>query len=231
LRNECNDCLTEYRKKNKQYTIQYNKQYWLKTQDDQKEKNKIWRQNNQEHIKEKQKEYREIYGKEIDKKQWAKRKNDEEYKKKFKLYRNKYEKEKRKNDINFKLKQNVGRRIREVLTNFGFVKSDKTLNYVGCNLQDLQNHLQSTFKEGMSWGNYGKEWHIDQIIPCSAWKLSNENELKMCFHYTNLQALWASDNIYKKDNFDQEDMDKFIEHFNKSINIDNKDDKKLLTII
>ena len=212
LRNECNDCLSEYRIKNKEKKTEYNKQYWLKTQEEQKEKNKIWRENNQEHIKEKQKEYREIHGKEIDKKQWEKRKNDEEYKTKFKLYRNKLEQEKRKYDVQFKLKQNISRRIRDLLTNFGINKSERTVYYVGCNLQDLRNHLESTFHEGMSWENYG-EWHIDHIIPCSSWNLADEKELRMCFHYTNLQALWASDNIEKKDHYNLEEKEKYIEQF------------------
>lgn len=165
LRRECNDCLSEYRKENKDKKTEYNKKYWEKTQEEQKEKNKIWRENNQEHIKEKNKEYRLLHGKEIDQKQWEKRKNDEGYLKKQAIRRKEHDKNKRKNDINFKLKQNVSRRIREVLTNFSLTKSERTVEYVGCNLQDLRVHLDSTFKEGMTWDNYGK-WHIDHIIPC-----------------------------------------------------------------
>jgi len=212
LRHECNHCLTEYRKKNKERMTEYNKKYWEKTQEEQKEKSKIWRQNNQEHIKEKYKEYRLLHGKEIDKKQWQKRKNDEEYRSKHNDYINKLHAEKRKTDINFKLKQNVSRRIREVLTNFSLIKSERTIEYVGCNLQDLRVHLESTFKEGMTWENYG-EWHIDHIIPCSSWNLADKKELKMCFHYSNLQALWASENIHKKDNYKEEEKIKYIQNF------------------
>lgn len=220
LRHECKECLSETRKKNKEQKTEYNKQYWLKTQEEQKEKNKIWRENNQEHIKEKQKEYRQINGKEIDKKQWEKRKNDEEYKKKQAISRRKYENEKLKTDVQYKLKKNMRRRIREMLTNFGIDKSERTVYYVGCNLQDLRNHLENTFQEGMTWENYG-EWHIDHIIPCSSWNLADEKELRMCFHYTNLQALWASENIEKKDHFEPEEKKKYMEKMNPSIIYDN----------
>ena len=48
----------------------------------------------------------------------------------------------------------------------------------------------------MSWDNQG-EWHIDHIIPCASFDLTNEEEQEKCFHYTNLQPLWAIDNMVK----------------------------------
>ena len=51
---------------------------------------------------------------------------------------------------------------------------------------------------GMTWDNYG-EWHIDHIKPCSSFNMLIEEERKRCFHYTNLQPLWAIDNIKKSD--------------------------------
>jgi len=49
----------------------------------------------------------------------------------------------------------------------------------------------------MTWSNYGKGWHIDHIKPCASFDLSNPEQQKICFHYTNLQPLWAIDNIKK----------------------------------
>jgi hypothetical protein len=48
----------------------------------------------------------------------------------------------------------------------------------------------------MTKENYGK-WHVDHIIPCAAFNFNNEEEQRRCFHYTNLQPLWAEENIKK----------------------------------
>jgi hypothetical protein len=56
--------------------------------------------------------------------------------------------------------------------------------------------LEGKFKERMSWENHG-DWHIDHIKPCASFNLLDEEEKKKCFHYTNLQLLWASENLSK----------------------------------
>jgi hypothetical protein len=48
----------------------------------------------------------------------------------------------------------------------------------------------------MSWGNYG-QWHIDHIIPLSSFNLLEEQQFKIACHYTNLQPLWAKENLSK----------------------------------
>lgn len=57
-------------------------------------------------------------------------------------------------------------------------------------------HLENLFVEGMSWGKHG-EWHIDHIKPCISFDLTIPQQQKECFHYTNLQPLWAKDNLVK----------------------------------
>ena len=73
----------------------------------------------------------------------------------------------RDNDIKFKLRCSIASRIRET------IKSKRTLEIIGCSLIELKEHLESQFKEGMSWDNYGvKGWHIDHIKPCALFDLS-----------------------------------------------------------
>jgi hypothetical protein len=73
-------------------------------------------------------------------------------------------------------------------------------NLLGCSINDCKTHIESKFKLGMTWENYGhKTWHIDHIIPYSFFDLSDEEQVKKCFHYTNLQPLWAEENYKKRD--------------------------------
>jgi len=78
-------------------------------------------------------------------------------------------------------------------------KPTSTEELVGCSFEFLCKYLESHFQDGMSWDNRN-EWHIDHIIPLSL--ASNEYELKTLFHYTNLQPMWAEDNLSKSDNVD-----------------------------
>lgn len=72
----------------------------------------------------------------------------------------------------------------------------KTMELLGCSLDHATKHLESKFTTGMAWENYG-EWHIDHIKPCASFNLEDPEEQKKCFHWTNLQPLWAIDNIRK----------------------------------
>lgn len=67
---------------------------------------------------------------------------------------------------------------------------------LGCSVDELKLLLESKFTEGMNWDNYG-QWHIDHIKPLSKFDLTNPQELLKACHYTNLQPLWAKDNIVK----------------------------------
>ena len=74
--------------------------------------------------------------------------------------------------------------------------NNKTFEIVGCTPQELKDHLEKHFKEGMTWENYGLYgWHIDHIIPLAS--AETEEELLKLFHYTNLQPLWAEENLLK----------------------------------
>lgn len=78
----------------------------------------------------------------------------------------------------------------------GLEKDKKTLDMIGCSGRDLANHLESQFEPGMTLENHG-EWHIDHIRPISSFDLSDPEQVRVCFHYTNLQPLWKRDNLVK----------------------------------
>src|SRR5258708_1385726 len=113
----------------------------------------------------------------------AGRKNKNQY------YRKRYH-----NDLVFRLIALLRVRFREALT--GRRKSTRTLKLLGCSVKELKIHLERQFPSGMSWENREK-WHIDHIIPCSKFDLADPAQQRACFHYSNLQPLWAVDNIRK----------------------------------
>jgi len=72
------------------------------------------------------------------------------------------------------------------------------MELIGCSVEVLWSHIESQFTTGMTKENYGVHgWHIDHIIPCDSFDFSDPEQQKQCFHYTNLQPLWAKDNIAK----------------------------------
>lgn len=75
-------------------------------------------------------------------------------------------------------------------------KSKSTMKYIGCTIRELREYVEAKFTDGMSWDNYGK-WHMDHIVPVSAFDQTNEDDLHKCWHYTNFQPLWGADNISK----------------------------------
>lgn len=122
------------------------------------------------------------------------KKNQKKYVIKNRIKINKYVTNKRNTDINFKLSTNLRHRVWSALV--GVLKSDRTFNLIGCDIEFLKQYLESKFQPGMTWENYG-DWHIDHIIPCASFDLIKEEEQRKCFHYTNLQPLWQTDNLSK----------------------------------
>lgn len=110
-------------------------------------------------------------------------------------------------NTNFKLRCNLRCRVLSALK--GNSKSASTMELIGCSIKFARDYLESKFTERMTWDNHGtgyhgkgmKEWHIDHIKPCASFDLSKPEEQRKCFHYTNLQPLWATHNLIKSDNY------------------------------
>lgn len=195
-----NDCYVKHRAKgfcNKHYKAQYfqlnkekiyknpkriifRKRYYTNNKNKEQKQHKIWRLKN--------KNYRKQYMR-----NWAISNI-----KARRSYSRKYLSERRKKDPLFKLKNNITCRLRK------FIKGSGKLEYLKCSVEFLRSYLESKFKSGMTWENHGLfGWHIDHIIPLSSANTKKEL-IKLC-HYTNLQPLWAIDNLKKGNTYESTD--------------------------
>jgi len=126
--------------------------------------------------------------------------NKEKYKTRNRIYWAKhgreYQKKRLLNDPQFKISKTLRTRINNALVNN--TKSKSTIELLGCSIEFLKSYLESKFEPGMDWGNHTKYgWHIDHIKPCISFDLSKPEEQAKCFHYSNLQPLWAEENLSK----------------------------------
>jgi hypothetical protein len=159
------------------------KKYYINNENKIKKYQKEYYKNNEQYILYRVKNYRQ---ENID----SIREYDNLRREDRKDYLNEYTKIRRQNDVLFRLSCNLRNRTRKFLKN----KSKSTKEIIGIEPNELRLYLESKFVDGMNWNNYGY-WHIDHIIPLSSAK--NENELVKLCHYTNLQPLFAKDNIIK----------------------------------
>jgi hypothetical protein len=120
------------------------------------------------------------------------RKNDIE------KYRQQMREHARKRRLNIKnrIRLNLGTRLYLAVNK----KHGNTMELTGCSKDELMKHLESKFTHGMNWDNYG-EWHIDHIKPCASFDLTQPGEQQKCFHWSNLQPLWAIENMKKGSNY------------------------------
>ena len=163
---------SEYHLKNKEKIKEYNKEYHLKN------KEKILEYSKEYYLKNKKKLLEQI----------------KQYQLKNREKINNRQKNRRKTDPNYKLVDCLRRRLNHAIK--GTSKSKSTLKLLGCTIEQFWIHLEKQFQPGMTRDNHG-EYHIDHIRPCSSFDLTDPKQQAKCFHYTNLQPLWAKENISK----------------------------------
>lgn len=118
-----------------------------------------------------------------------------QYKQKRKRIRRMQENQRRKTDLNFKIRKNLRTRVWHAIKT---KKPGSAILELGCTVEQLKFHLQDQFQPGMSWDNYGLHgWHIDHIKPLANFDLTNSQQFSEACRYTNLQPLWAEDNLRK----------------------------------
>lgn len=125
-----------------------------------------------------------------------------EYKRTHREQRREYD-----NLLEVKLANKIRKRIKKAIkTGYRLGKFEE---FVGCSTSELKDYIETKFYinhetgEAMAWDNYGfYGWHLDHIIPLSSFDLTDPKQLKKACHYTNLQPLWAKDNLQKGSKLD-----------------------------
>lgn len=104
----------------------------------------------------------------------------------------------RRTDPSFRLKSNTRTALWTCLKERSVAKYRSTFILLGYSIEELMNHLESLFTEGMSWDNYG-EWHVDHKIPMNSFNFESTDDIgfKECWKLNNLQPLWGPDNLSK----------------------------------
>lgn len=104
------------------------------------------------------------------------------------------------NDPVFNLAIKTRRRIHMAMRDceFGTRRKDSVIGLLGCSYLQLKVHIEALFTPGMTWGKcFSGEIHLDHKRPCASFNLLDEKQQRKCFHYTNLQPLWAKENMRK----------------------------------
>ena len=104
-------------------------------------------------------------------------------------------------DPHYKIKKNLRSRFRHALKRSKdgkAVKCGHTLDMLGCSMDFFIKHIEEQFEPGMSWSNHGfSGFHIDHVIPCASFDLTDPEQQKKCFHFSNMQPMWASEKLSK----------------------------------
>lgn len=168
--------LEKYQEENKEGLKEYRKKYYLKNRDKILKYHIDYDCENRDKLKE--------YGKE-----WR-------FKNKDSI--NSKARNKKKTNIQFKMATILRGRLSVALKSAKAKKYFKTFDLLGCDIDFFIKYIESQFKEEMAWGKFGVEGiHIDHIKPCALFDLTDVGQQKECFHYSNLQPLWAFDNLSK----------------------------------
>jgi len=116
-------------------------------------------------------------------------------------YGSKYSKNRYNTDPAFKLSSLLRSRFHHAL--IGGYKIQSITDLLGCSIEECKQHLEAQFKPEMNWENHGKYWEIDHIKPCASFDLTDIEQQKQCFHYTNLQPLIKKDNRIKSSKYEE----------------------------
>lgn len=162
--------------KYKEKRLEYSKNYFTKNREKVCEMNRLYYRRNIEKCKARAKQYNNNPINKI---------------KTIEYNRNRY-----KNNVQFKLGHNLRGRIQQAVKKQNTKKVISAEKLIGCTVEYFKKYLEKLWQPGMCWENYKYDgWHIDHIKPCNTFDLTDPEQQKQCFHYTNLRPLWAKDNL------------------------------------
>ena len=187
-----------YYLKNKVYHNEQSKYHYRKNRAKVQEQHRQWKLANKEKLRkhyfsesnQKRLTAYNLKNKERDKK--GRKERDRRNRKKL----NAYQMHRKRTDPSFKLKHQLRNRIWIALKRTGSHKSAHTMELIGCTIDELWTHLESKFKPWMTRENHGV-WHVDHIKACAKFDLTDPVQQRQCFHWSNLQPLWAHENLSK----------------------------------
>lgn len=192
-RKKKSEYMKEYTRKNSQHINANRRKNWLLTSYVKKTQSKKWRENNKEKIAEIDKAYREANKEKIALNKRNYYLKNREYLIKVNVARNI---ERRKVDVIHNLKSKLRTQIVVNLIKRKYKKCLKTEELLGADIETVKAHIESLFASDMTWENHGTYgWHIDHKVPLASAK--TQEDVQKLFHYTNLQPLWAIDNLRK----------------------------------
>lgn len=99
-------------------------------------------------------------------------------------------------DIQFALAMRLRARIHKALRACGVERSIRTAQLLGCSVAEFRSHVERQFTKGMAWENRS-EWHLDHIRPIASFDLTDLEQQRVCFHFTNIRPLWRRANQQK----------------------------------
>jgi len=107
-----------------------------------------------------------------------------------------YRRDRRGRDIQYKLAMAIRSRMHKAVR--GAQKAGSAVRDLGCTIAELKEHIECKFQPGMAWDNWTiNSWHIDHILPLASFDLTDKKQFEQACHYTNLQPLWAKENLSK----------------------------------
>jgi hypothetical protein len=188
VKSKCKQCVKNYRNVYNTTNKLKTQQYYIDNKERINKQSKITYESNREYYIEKNKQY----GKDNPE---VRRKHTAKYLKSNPEYYKTYRKNRYHSDPQFKLRVNLGIRLNKALKTH--TKYTSVLNLIGCSINELKEYIEKQFTDVMSWGNHGIYWEVDHIKPCSSFDLTDIEQQKQCFHYSNLQPLPKIDNRIK----------------------------------